>query len=230
MQYVQKCQAKEKFWLVISHMTDRDMDNAFEEGKKRPKLKQASLFSLRGVVVIEELQRQKKQLKDKKLSPQRKEEILLQLAAKKPSTKLIIETGIGRTVKRLSKESEAAKKVYDLWRSEIEKRESLKERGPIDVSCDAETNAWRSKARRLIGDAGVTDVNVLTGLEKNLFDATGHLINTTYRRTVRRMVFACKHQEDLRQKLSSSSSARKEFVATSVSATQAAAASSSSMK
>ena len=39
-------------------MTDRDMDNAFEEGKKRPKLKQASLFSLRGVVVIEELQRQ----------------------------------------------------------------------------------------------------------------------------------------------------------------------------
>jgi len=204
------------------------MDNAFEEGKKRSKLKQASLFSLKGVVVIEELQRQRKQLQDRNLSLDRKEEILVQLAAKKPSTKLIIETGIGRAVRRLSKESVAAKKVYNLWRSEVEKRESLKERGTIDVSCDAGTNDWRSKARRLIGDAGVTDANVLTDLEKNIFDATGHLINTTYRRTVRRMVFACKHQPDLREKLASSSSARKEFVATSVSASLAAASSSSS--
>ena len=192
------------------------MDYTSGEGRKRPKLKQASLFSLRGVVVVEELQRQKKQLQDKNLSIDKKEEILLQLAAKKPSTKLIIETGIGRTVRRLSKESEAAKKVYDLWRGEVEKRESLKERGPIDVTCDADTNAWRSKAKRLIRDAGVTDPQVLTELEKHLFDATGHLINTAYRRTVRRMVFACKHQADLREKLAASSSARKEFVATSV--------------
>ena len=192
------------------------MDYTSGEGRKRPKLKQASLFSLRGVVVVEELQRQKKQLQDKNLSIDKKEEILLQLAAKKPSTKLIIETGIGRTVRRLSKESEAAKKVYDLWRGEVEKRESLKERGPIDVTCDADTNAWRSKAKRLIRDAGVTDPQVLTELEKHLFDATGHLINTAYRRTVRRMVFACKHQPDLREKLAASSSARKEFVATSV--------------
>lgn len=227
MQYVQKCKAnKENFGFVISHMTDRVMDNTFEGGKKRPKLKQASLFSLKGVVVIEELKRQKKQLEDKNLTLQRKEEILLQLASKKPSTKLIIETGIGRTVRRLSKESAAAKKVFDLWRSEIEKRESLKERGSIDVSCDAGTNAWRSKARRLIGDAGVTSANVL---EKILFDATGHLINTTYRRTVRRMVFACKHQP-LREKLNSSSTARREFVAASVSATLAVASSSSSAK
>ena len=190
------------------------MDNR----KKRPKLKQASLFSLRGVVVIEELQRQKKQLKDKNLSLDRKEEILRQLAAKKPSTKLIIETGIGRTVRKLSKESEAARKVYDLWRSEVEKRESLKERGPIDVSCDADTNAWRSRAKRMIGDAGVTGADVQSDLEKNLFDATRHLINSTYRRTVRRMVFACKHQPDLREKLASSASARKDFVATSVAA------------
>ena len=192
------------------------MDYTSGEGRKRPKLKQASLFSLRGVVVVEELQRQKKQLQDKNLSLDKKEEILLQLAAKKPSTKLIIETGIGRTVRRLSKESEAAKKVYDLWRGEVEKRESLKERGPIDVTCDADTNAWRSRAKRLIRDAGVTDPQVLTELEKHLFDATGHLINTAYRRTVRRMVFACKHQSDLREKLAASSSARKEFVATSV--------------
>ena len=192
------------------------MDYASGEGRKRPKLKQASLFSLRGVVVVEELQRQKKQLQDKNLSLDKKEEILLQLAAKKPSTKLIIETGIGRTVRRLSKESEAAKKVYNLWRDEVEKRESLKERGPIDVTCDADTNAWRSRAKRLIRDAGVTDPQVLTELEKHLFDATGHLINTAYRRTVRRMVFACKHQPDLREKLASSSSARREFVATSV--------------
>ena len=192
------------------------MDYTSGEGRKRPKLKQASLFSLRGVVVVEELQRQKKQLQDKNLSLHKKEEILLQLAAKKPSTKLIIETGIGRTVRRLSKESEAAKKVYNLWRSEVEKRESLKERGPIDVTCDADTNAWRSRAKRLIRDAGVTDPQVLTELEKHLFDATGHLINTAYRRTVRRMVFACKHQADLREKLAASSSARKEFVATSV--------------
>ena len=190
------------------------MDNR----KKRPKLKQASLFSLRGVVVIEELQRQKKQLKDKNLSLDRKEEILRQLAAKKPSTKLIIETGIGRTARKLSKESEAARKVYDLWRSEVEKRESLKERGPIDVSCDADTNAWRSRAKRMIGDAGVTGADVQSDLEKNLFDATRHLINSTYRRTVRRMVFACKHQPDLREKLASSASARKDFVATSVAA------------
>ena len=90
------------------------MDYTSGEGKKRPKLKQASLFSLRGVVVVEELQRQKKQLQDNNLSLDKKEEILLQLAAKKPSTKLIIETGIGRTVRRLSKESEAAKKVHTI--------------------------------------------------------------------------------------------------------------------
>ena len=189
---------------------------------ERPKLKQASLFSLKGVVVIEELRKQKKLLEDKNLSHSEREDILSSLANKKPSTKLIIETGIGRTVRRLSKESETAKKVYNLWRSEIERRESLKERGPIDVQCDAGTNAWRDKARHMIGDAGVTDANVLQELEKKLFDATGHIINTTYRRAVRRMVFACKHNPGLRKKLASSVNARVELVTTVTSASKTA--------
>jgi hypothetical protein len=188
-----------------------------DKRKRNPRLKQTSLFALAGVVVVEELYRNKKALEDDSVDDGEKEKILEKLKAKRPATKLIIETGIGKTVKRLAKKSSAANDVYKLWRSEVEKRESLKERGPLEVECDADTTSFRLKARRMLGEAGIHNERIAGAIEKQLFDRTGHLVNVAYRRTVRRIVFNCKHRPEVRKRLlTASSSTRARLVGESL--------------
>ncbi len=167
------------------------------------RLRQASLFSLSGVVVVEELRRQRDKLADQVVDQDEKKAILSKLKAKRPATKLIIETGIGRTVKKLSKSLPEAREVYDIWRREVERREELKERGSVDVLCDADTTAWRERAKRLIASAGVGDPVAVSSIEKLLFDRTNHLLNVKYRRAVRKIVFRCKNEPVEAKKLSS---------------------------
>ena len=100
------------------------------EQKQEVKQVQSSLHSLKGVVVVEDLVRAKKLLKDSEVEEEKKVRVLRQLGEKRPSTKLLESTGIGRTVRKLSREGEgevrrAATKVYLSWKDTVERRVEL---------------------------------------------------------------------------------------------------------
>ena len=110
------------------------------EQKQEPEKVQSSLHSLKGVVVVEDLVRAKKLLNDSDVEEERKVRVLRQLGEKRPSTALLESTGIGRTVRKLSREGEGevkveATKVYRAWKSTVEKRVELSHT-KIEVRCD----------------------------------------------------------------------------------------------
>ena len=120
--------------------TPRSPQAVLREQKEEPRKVQSSLFSLKGVVVVEDLVKAKNLLRDEDVDPKRKVRVLRQLGEKKPSTELLETTGIGRTVRRLSKEGEGevkkvATKVYITWKQAVEKRVELSHT-KIEVACD----------------------------------------------------------------------------------------------
>ena len=169
-------------------------DTGNRNGKKTA-LKQASLFRLSGVVVLEEIARQNAALRDPDVADAEKARILRALAAKRPSTEIIASAGIGRTVRRLAGTSDEAGRVFRLWKAEVERREAARERGSVDVLCDLEPRRWRGRAKRLFEEAGA-DGRTAERIEKELFDRGGHLTNGAYRRGVRKCTFALKRGND----------------------------------
>ena len=110
------------------------------EQKQQKQKVQSSLHSLKGVVVVEDLVRAKKLLKEEDVEEERKVRVLRELGEKRPSTELLESTGIGRTVRKLSEEGEGevkreATKVYRSWRDTVEKRVELSHT-KIEVRCD----------------------------------------------------------------------------------------------
>ena len=95
-------------------------------GRQRPR--QKTLFQLKGVVVIEELERAVSYLNDPAVTDRDKTLQLVQLGQKRPATELIIKTGIGKVVRKLTKHDDeaiakAANDVYAFWRADIERKE-----------------------------------------------------------------------------------------------------------
>ena len=66
-------------------------------------LKQTTLQSLAGVVVLEELEHAKNILESEHETTERKLEVLNGLKNKKPSKEVLVKVGIGKTVKKLGK-------------------------------------------------------------------------------------------------------------------------------
>ena len=77
--------------------TPRSPQTVLREQKEEPRKVQSSLFSLKGVVVVEDLVKAKNLLRDEDVDPERKVKVLRQLGEKQPSTELLETTGIGRT-------------------------------------------------------------------------------------------------------------------------------------
>ena len=107
--------------------TPRSNPSVLSDLKQEPRKVQSSLFSLKGVVVVEDLVRAKKLLKEEHVEEERKVTVLRELGEKRPSTELLESTGIGRTVRKLSKEGEGevkveATKVYRSWKDAVERR------------------------------------------------------------------------------------------------------------
>ena len=120
--------------------TPRSNPAVLREQKQQPLKVQSSLHSLKGVVVVEDLVRAKKLLKEEDVEEERKVRVLRELGEKRPSTELLESTGIGRTVRKLSEEGEGevkreATKVYRSWRDTVEKRVELSHT-KIEVRCD----------------------------------------------------------------------------------------------
>ncbi len=161
-------------------------------------MRQSSLLHLSGVVVVEELERDVERLLDASAPAEEKVSILRRLECKKPPTQVIIDTGAGRALRRLSRDekvdskvAEEATRVLRLWRAEVERREDLSIRGPVEVECDLDTRERRGRARRRLEEAVGDDLGLLgrwpAKAEKVVFDRCRHLLGQRYDRCIRRL-------------------------------------------
>ena len=127
------------------HKKPRNLQENRQKSPKKKPLRQSTLQSLAGVVVIEELEEAKAILESDNESVERKLIVLKKLLTKKPSKEVLIKVGIGKTVRRLRGREEdsdsyaeikkLSDKVYRKWRSELERKIELKS-NPVTVKSD----------------------------------------------------------------------------------------------
>lgn len=171
-----------------------------------PKAKgQQKLSELSGVVNLDRLETTVAKLQDETVSESEKIRLLRSLRHKKPATKIIRSSGIGKIVRALKdspKESEPVRaealKVYRTWKDLVEDRVEKKIKGKhIEVACDAATKQARATTVSLMKQAlnkhrKVSPVvsTVLVEIERALFKSCNNLMDKSYRRGARKMVFA----------------------------------------
>lgn len=194
----------------------RNLQPNKESDSERKHLKQTTLQSLAGVVVLEELEKAKTVLESEEESVDRKIDVLNSLKNKKPSKEVLVKVGIGRTVKKLGKDpNESAEenpnqvklrklsyKIYKAWKAELERKVELK-RHKVTVKCDKETERLRKAAVAfIIASIEGNDTEnkpehrkISENIEREIFSRSRCLVNSQYRKLSRRIVFGLKDKE-----------------------------------
>jgi len=166
--------------------------------------KQRTLESLAGVVVIQHIHKQKKILESDSKSLDEKLAVLEELSSKSPSTQTLIDTGIGKTVNRLRKDSDtnvslAAEQLYIQWKQLLETRVE-KSNNTIEVKSDLETERLRSCSTKFLlksleSNQIKNPKETAARLEKYIYKSSNRLVGKEYRRHSRKVVFALKKED-----------------------------------
>jgi len=194
------------------HSSPKKAENDLEEAEVEPKSseandceqsnskkarnvgKQRTLNSLKGVVVLEDIDAFVTKLESSDVGNDEKVKILKKLLKKQPSTEIIASTGIGKVVKKLMlKEQDpeiakAARQVKMKWQNLIERRVDLKNGEKPEVISDLETRTTRNKALKFFrGKYKEIPEQTLINLEKALFNHFRPVIGGKYRRSARKI-------------------------------------------
>ncbi|KAK7079463.1 Transcription elongation factor A N-terminal and central domain-containing protein 2 [Halocaridina rubra] len=132
--------------------TPRSSPSTSPSKKRSGPMKQATIESLSGVVIIEDLERAKIILGRSDTSVELKVDTLQSLRQKNPAKEVLLKTGIGKTVHKLCKhENEQIAKeatgVYKKWKESVLSKVS---RPLMEVECDQKTKDFRNLARQML--------------------------------------------------------------------------------
>lgn len=187
--------------------TPRPQSSPQKKDPGRKIYKQATIESLKRVVVVEDIKRWKTMLE---LPDQTKEnlvETLRELKKKIPSREVLKSTRIGHTVNKMRQHSDPevaclAREVYTEWRTFMEKHA---DRPSIEVRSDSKTETFRKNAQKLLSEALELEMDhlLVENIERETFHLCSRLINGPYRRTVRALVFTLKHRAEIRAQVTS---------------------------
>mgnify|MGYP002804367614 FL=1 len=186
--------------------TPRSLEDKKPTKLKESKLKQSTIKSLRRVVVIEDILHLKSSLEAHRndINEDKLLEILEKLKSMNPSTKVLQDTCIGRSVNKLrncehQSVRELSRLIVKKWKKLVVEENTQKE--SIDVQCDAKTEMSRCKARKLICDSlNISLPDPWTEiLEKTLFLECNKKISNQYKRSVRSVVFLLKNDDTMQE-------------------------------
>ncbi|KAL4217166.1 Transcription elongation factor A N-terminal and central domain-containing protein 2 [Mactra antiquata] len=182
----------------------------------KPRMKQATIESLKGVVVIEDILHHKSRLLLPTSSKEEKLDSLRELGKKVPPRHVLTDTKIGKVIKKLTKDEDsdikkAANLVYTKWKSHFIQ---FVNNEMIEVKYDLKSEKLRKSGRSLLAGAlDVEESDLLPGtIEKETFHSHKRLLSGGYRRTIRHLVFSLKSSEDLKNKVKSGEITVTDFV------------------
>ncbi|NP_001086167.1 transcription elongation factor A (SII) N-terminal and central domain containing 2 S homeolog [Xenopus laevis] len=202
--------------FVIRKTKSEGTEKKCRSNKAKGPAGQATLHSLRRVVVLEEIKRWKCVLEFPHQTKDNLLEALTELRKKIPSEEVILSTKIGEAVHNLQAHNDKevaglAQEVHTQWDTFIKENRC---KPTIEVRSDAVTEKLRTNARRLFYEAlqGEDDRSLAECIEREIFHETNRLINVRYRRTVRALVFALKHKPEIGSQLKDGSVTLNELV------------------
>ena len=178
--------------------TKRDNNCVRKSPKKKFTGRQRRLSDLQGVVVLKDLEKSVKKLKDPNVEDEEKLKILKTLRKKQPSTEIIKSTGVGKVLRKLLRNNTSSSEVVDAaqdlehyWKNLVERRVELSFGNKPEVATDLETQNIREKARALFFKAyreeNEIKIDILQTLERKFYRHFKPCIGVSYRKAIRRV-------------------------------------------